>query len=143
VKADDPIILVRDYPKHHMFSKHLSDLTAEDIVRALAKNAGDMQLFELIWRNEDRPKHGGTEAGPQTQIRIRREISDLERADYLEQAFAQLREVLGNNLALIEQGNPSVSVRILDVHPAKFICDVYVDENLKDRFKFWNALGGS
>jgi len=126
-----------------MFSKHLSDLTAEDIVRALAKNAGDMQLFELIWRNEDRPKHGGTEAGPQTQIRIRREISDLERADYLEQAFAQLREVLGNNLALIEQGNPSVSVRILDVHPAKFICDVYVDENLKDRFKFWNALGGS
>jgi class 3 adenylate cyclase len=106
--------------------------------RALAKNFGDMDLFRLVWASEtpQKPLAVASLKTPSIPL-IKRKPSDLERNDFLYQAFREILSYLQTALNQVSTSYLEVKGSLRVINDTKFICEIYMDGQLKSSCKIW------
>ena len=114
--------------------------------KALDKGAGEAALFELRWSDDssvvDTSSHAAEVLRPSRIPRVRRAISDLERDQFLEGCFRTIREYFRSSLDQLGRSDPHVETTFQEIHPAKFVCRVYVDGDERAACKVRCSSGG-
>lgn len=108
--------------------------SVDSIVEAALKKLGKKQ------RNDD--KSGGFESGnPGPKMpNIKREYTDKDREDFLNEAFAYVREYVRNGLKQLESQHSDIETSFRDITSVKFTGNLYKSGNKVQAFKIW--IGG-
>jgi class 3 adenylate cyclase len=106
--------------------------------RALAKNFGEMNLFRLVWASEtpQKPLAVAVLKTPSIPL-IKRKPTDLERNDFLYQAFSEILSYLRTALDQLSTSYPEVKGSLRVITDTKFICEIYLHGQLKNSCKIW------
>lgn len=135
----------------HFFSQlrreNVSNIGGTSIgTKALAKGAGEANLFALHWSHEEipQPVPQTTEPPPVRSgiaisiPRIKRSISDAERDQFAVEAIQEISTYFQEALGVLERDQqPHVQCRHTPVTPHKFTAEVYVDGKSVGRCKIW------
>ncbi len=75
--------------------------------------------------------------------RLQRELTDLEKEDFLSRAILEIRDYFANALLAFENSDSRIRTRLRDESNTDFRCQVYVDGNLfkSCRIRISNDLG--
>lgn len=84
----------------------------------------------------------GVAATSHSQIpipRIKRELTDMEKENFLNDAIAEIRAYFNQALSEFQNSDPGVKTQICDkANMGGFNCEVHVDGKLKKRCTIWN-----
>lgn len=69
--------------------------------------------------------------------RVRREFSDLDRTNFIREAFGTIGEGFRRRLGQLAQENPGTDVDLQDVTASKFTCEVFVNGQARASCKIW------
>jgi len=107
--------------------------------KELPKNAGAFELFWLGWHHEAEPGHQASAPSNSSadDFVVPRGFSDRDKADFLDQAFEEVRTVLEENCRSLEASNAHVSTRFKRVHSEKLFAEIYVDGRRRTGCKIW------
>lgn len=110
--------------------------------RPLAKRYGMMNLYELVWSHEI-PKASAppVESTPIPMPAVLGKVTDKNRADYLRYAYEQINAYFKRAVVDLKAQHPQVDAAIKDITPEKFVCELYIDGNLKGKCKIWLMTG--
>jgi class 3 adenylate cyclase len=109
--------------------------------KQLAKNYGEMELFELRWASEvgavaiQTPISSVASSIPMPNIK--KPFTDKDRKDFLRAAFATIKQYFEAAVKQLEATMPGVEASINSINDTKFICELYVSGKLKTRGKIW------
>lgn len=110
--------------------------------KALAKQYGEMELYELRWSHETGAKETPM-AQPSAVVpsipmpNIKKLFTELERRDFLLQAFATIRAYFNTATTQLQKNERRITTKVSDVSDTKFICEIYSEGQLKARGKIW------
>lgn len=114
--------------------------SAAKLVRAL-------QDPQPISRNKIPPHWKRLGGGPmgfptnqQTQFpipRVKRELSDMEKEDFLYESIRKIRDYFGQALSAFEESNTRIQTRIRDESNTVFRCEIYLDGKSKKSCRIW------
>ena len=82
----------------------------------------------------------GFAVSPQSQIpipKIRRELTDMEKEDFLYESIRKIRDYFGQALSAFEKSNSRIQTRIRDESNTAFKCQVFLDGNSKKNCMIW------
>jgi class 3 adenylate cyclase len=109
--------------------------------KQLAKNYGEMELFELRW------VHEAGEVASRTPVpsvassipmpKIKKPFTDKGRKDFLRAAFVVIRQYFDKAVKQLELTVPGVEANINLVSNTKFACEIYLNGQLKASGKIW------
>lgn len=109
--------------------------------KQLAKNYGEMELFELRWVSEaDAASVPSPEPAAATAIPmpdIKKPFTDKDRKDFLRAAFASIQRYFELAVQQLEQSAPGIDVSITVINETKFTCEIYRNGDLKASGKIW------
>jgi class 3 adenylate cyclase len=111
-------------------------------IMPLAKNYGEMELFELLWQSEPNPQDPNS-TRKQTSIPmpdIKYPFSDKARKDYLYAAFEQIQVYFEEATNQLATQNATFEATFRRIHNTKFICEIYRDGKLVNASTVW--IGG-
>lgn len=109
--------------------------------RQLAKNYGEMELFELRWVSEadatgvPAPEPDAVTAIPMPNIK--KPFTDKDRKEFLRAAFASIQRYFESAVQQLEQSAPGVDASITVINETKFTCEIYRNGDLKASCKIW------
>lgn len=114
--------------------------------RELDKGAGRVELFDMYWKREVGqhvpPAKAQTSAGAKPRMpRIKGQITDKDRDAFLRDTFVTIKayfETAANQLSTEAQ---AIDATVQTIHALKFVCDVYVNGESKNRCKVWLSQG--
>ena len=115
-------------------------------VQELPKRAGSMELFDLSRADDPLPDTtqqtttGLTRKTPRVP-KIKRRITDRDRDNFLRDAFVTVKHYFDTAANSVSSQYPEVDATIQTIHSLKFICDVYVNGESKNRCKIWLSQG--
>jgi hypothetical protein len=111
--------------------------------KKLAKQYGEMELFELCWMHEANMASSLT---PQPQIAssipmpsTKKSFTDKDRKDFLHDAFSVIQSYFDDAVRQLEATVSGAEATITSINKTKFICEIYSDGELKTRGKIWSA----
>lgn len=109
--------------------------------RALAKQFGEMELFELLWMHE-------ATAAPVSALqpsiapsipmpRIKKTFTDKDRKDFLRHAFGIIRSYFDEAVKQLQTTVQGIDATLSVVSDTKFTCEIFLHGTLKARGKIW------
>lgn len=111
--------------------------------KKLAKQYGEMELFELRWMHEADMASSPTPQPPIASSipmpRIKKSFTDKERKDFLHNAFGVIQSYFDDAVRQLEATVPGAEATITSINSTKFICEIYRNGELKTRGKIWSA----
>lgn len=109
---------------------------------SLAKNYGDMELFELKWINETDTLSGQAEqkasSSPVIPMpSIKKPFTDKDRRDYLRYAFGVIANYFEAAINQLNASSPQIEAELTRINDIKLTCEIYIDGQSKASGKIW------
>jgi class 3 adenylate cyclase len=103
--------------------------------KQLAKSFGIMHLYEILKNDNkvDKPIIAKKDMG----LKIKKEFTDLEKHDYLDQLFQTILTKFSNNLDNLKKVNENTDYRIKNIRSDKFTCHFFIYGKLKADCQIW------
>lgn len=109
--------------------------------KQLAKNYGEMELFELRWLHEAGdvaiPSPASSVASPIPMPNIKKPFTDKDRKEFLRAALTVIQQYFEAAVKQLEATTPGMEASINPVNNTKFTCEVYRNGDLKAGGKIW------
>lgn len=110
--------------------------------KALAKQYGDMELYELRWIHEadakETPKtQSSTATLPIPMPNIKKPFTDKDRKDFYRYTFLIIKSYFDEAIKQLHDSTPQIEATITPVNDTKFTCEIYLNGQLKTRGKIW------
>lgn len=109
--------------------------------KALAKQFGEMELFELLWVHETSTTR---ESVPHPSVEssipmphIKKNFTDKDRRDFLQYAFEIIRSYFDEAVKQLQTNVQGIDVAFNAVSDIKFTCEIFLHGMLKARGKIW------
>jgi hypothetical protein len=109
--------------------------------QALAKQYGEMELYELRWTHESGIKET---PAPQSSAMpsipmptIKKPFTDKDRKDFYLYAFKIIKSYFDEATKQLHKGVPEVEATITTMGDIKFTCEIYLNGEFKSRCKIW------
>ncbi|WP_432736422.1 adenylate/guanylate cyclase domain-containing protein [Maridesulfovibrio sp. FT414] len=112
----------------------------------LAKNFGTMNMYELLWKHEQKSTSSQeiikVDRGPLLKVPIfPRKITDIDRKDFVDRSFSQARTLFQNMAVTIQEKRNDIFIDVQDVDNMRFIAGLYINGDLEHQTKIW--IGGA
>lgn len=110
--------------------------------KALAKQYGEMELYELRWIHEVSAKETPT-AQPSTiatsipMPNIKKSFTDKDRKDFFRYAFGIIKNYFDEATKQLNDSTSDIEATITAVTDTKFACEIYLNGKLKTCGKIW------
>jgi class 3 adenylate cyclase len=109
--------------------------------KALAKQYGEMELYELRWVYEADVKETPTAQPSVTPSipmpNIKKPFTDKDRKDFYRYAFQIIKNYFAEAAKQLHDSTPQIEATITAVSDTKFTCEIYLNGQLKTRGKIW------
>ena len=110
--------------------------------KKLAKDYGEMDLFDLSWENEQSIVEK-TEDNISIPIpKIRKEFTDKEKQDFLDTSYNLIANYFDKAAEQLSKSDNRVEVNFQKVSDIIFTLHIYVDGSEKSKCKIWLTQGG-
>jgi class 3 adenylate cyclase len=108
--------------------------------KQLAKNFGEMELYELLRANEPvtstrEPARPSRVTIP--QVKVRKEFTDKDLQDFLRASFQTISDYFQEALQLLEQQDSDIETDFQSIDTEKFRCHVYVRGKRRGQCQIW------
>jgi Adenylate and Guanylate cyclase catalytic domain len=110
-------------------------------IKRLAKNYGEMNLYQLLWEHEAVPSQSVPAPLSIPMPTGTRPITDKQRAGFVRDAYDQIKVYFTEALKALEAHAPCTETSIRTPTSEKFVCEVYVNGRSRSRCKIWLADG--
>ncbi len=115
----------------------------------LAKDYGEMSVYEVLWHYEE-PSDVTSNSIVDQQYTIpmpsiSEQLSDKQKSDFLYDALPIIRDFFEKATRELKSQDSRIETTIRTINDAKFICEIYVSGSIKSRCKIWvgNMMGKS
>lgn len=110
--------------------------------KPLAKQFGEMELYELHWHHEQ--AHSvSPQTAPKSAIpmpTIKQEFTDKDHRDYLRSSFQTIKHYFDEAVQALQSVNSTIEIELLEISSTKFTCEIFRSGRSVSRCKIW--LGG-
>jgi hypothetical protein len=98
----------------------------QDIRSAIAELDGEPEVETIDNSNSQIGADITVQVKPRSSnLRVRREFTDKERDDYLDEAYQYIKTFFENSLSELQERNPKIETRFVDVDRTHFTCAAY------------------
>ncbi|HMN15782.1 MAG TPA: adenylate/guanylate cyclase domain-containing protein [Bellilinea sp.] len=116
--------------------------------RALVKQFGPLELFELVWTHEVATDTRSVQSSTSRSFpmpHIKKPLTDKGRKDYVRHAFGIIRGYFEEAAKQLQANLQMTETSIEDMNDTKFTCEIYLNGQSKARCKIWigSLLGSS
>jgi class 3 adenylate cyclase len=109
--------------------------------RALAKDYGEMELYELRWMHEpDEAERQAVQQAAALSIPmplIKKSFTDKDRKDFLHYAFGIIRDYFMEAVKQLQNSTPGIESVVTPINNVKFTCEIYLNGQVRTRCKVW------
>jgi Adenylate and Guanylate cyclase catalytic domain len=109
--------------------------------KALAKQFGEMDLYELRWMHESEVAEAPT---PQPTVvltkpmpNIKKPFTDKDQKDFLRRAFEIIRSYFSEAVKQLQGHAQGIEAEVTSISDLKLTCEIYLNGQLKTRCKIW------
>lgn len=107
----------------------------------LAKNYGEMELFEIRWLHDVSDIVAPNPVAPATSSipmpNIKKPFTDKDRKEFLRASFSAIQKYFEVAVKQLEATVAGTEASINTVNDTKFVCEIYLNGQLKTRGKIW------
>lgn len=108
--------------------------------KALAKQYGEMDLYELRWTHETVVTETLIEQRPLQSIpmpNVKKSFTDKNRKDFLRQSFGVIKNYFIEAVKQLQNTVPEIEGEITTANTLKFTCEIYLGGKRKCQCKIW------
>jgi len=106
-------------------------------VQILAKDFGEMELYELRWKHETQTIQHASLGTSIPMPRIKKSFTTKDRNDYLRDAFVTIQKYFEKAVTQLAARIQEVDASLTEINDRKFVSEIYLNGELKARGKIW------
>lgn len=109
--------------------------------RKLAKNFGEMELYQLVWKHEHEipPKtiSSSIEKPSIPLPAVRQRFGDKQLTEFLYKSFEEIHDYFTQALEALKSSNSSIEISLKHPSETQFVCEIHHPDHRTQRCRIW------